>query len=322
MKRMFVILALLVTAYGCTDATQPAGNTTNTANANAANTNAASPAAATTGVSEQDLIANEKQLWDAIRRKDPAAFGNFLADDQLYVTSDGIHDKAATIKSVGDLDIKDLSLTDFKLVKIDNDAAVLTYVADTKGTYAGQPIPPQAGRQRNSTAWINRGGKWVAVFHQDSTIMEMPPTPPTDGKQGAASSSPSAGSSPASTGITTGADATANEKQVWEAFKRNDWNAFASVVADDALEVESEGLYTKTQMIDGMKNSDVSKFTASDFRESNLDEDAKLVTYVVTGPGRNGKTESQRHSSIWVNRGGRWQAVFHQGTEAMKPPNK
>ena len=109
------------------------------------------------------------------------------------------------------------------------------------------------------------------------------------------------------------------EKQVWEAIKSKNYDAFASFIAGDALEVEPDKVYTKSESAEAIKQFDASKLTQTDFKETKLDADATLVTYKVTGP-MNGKTETWYHSSIWVNRAGKWMAVFHQGTPQAAPP--
>jgi len=41
-----------------------------------------------------------------------------------------------------------------------------------KGTYQGQPLPSPTYA---STVWANKGGKWQAVFHQETNAMTPPP---------------------------------------------------------------------------------------------------------------------------------------------------
>ena len=44
--------------------------------------------------------------------------------------------------------------------------SIVTYKAEQKGTFMGQPLPPLV---YVSTIWANHGGTWHAVFHQEST---------------------------------------------------------------------------------------------------------------------------------------------------------
>jgi uncharacterized protein (TIGR02246 family) len=117
---------------------------------------------------EQTLIAKEKEVWEAIKKKDLQRFAGFLAEDQVYISNDGVHSKAETVKSVADASTPEFKLDDWKVMMIGKDAAIVTYRMTA--------IPPACGPEtaapvaRNATVWAKRGGKWLAVFHQDTTV--------------------------------------------------------------------------------------------------------------------------------------------------------
>jgi hypothetical protein len=311
MRRIILPGALLLAAT-LAAACEPAQNTNSNANRPPANANAnaaASPSPAQ-AVSATDIIDREKQLYDSIKRKDWDAFGKFLADDQVYVTSNGTHDRAKTLETVKNLDLTEITLTDAKVVNVDKDLVVVTYTSNAKGTFQGRPIQP--GAMRESTAWVNRGGTWLAVYHQDSEVQTAPaaaataaPTP----AGAAAQASPAA--SPAMTDAMTSTDV---EKQIWDALKRKDYNAFAAMLTDDALDVEAAGVFDKQATIDAVKRVDFSRASLGDFREIKIDADATLVVYVVTGPPADFGPKGERHATVQVKRNGRWLAAFHQGT--------
>jgi hypothetical protein len=315
MKRTIVLVALLLAASGCATTTQAPNNTpAQSANANAAATPQAAPTA-----SETDVIAREKQIWDMIKKKDFDGFGNMLADDAIEVASDGLYDKAGIIKSVRDLELTDISMSDWKVVTLDKDAAVVTYVVAVTGTSGGQQIPPN--RVRASTAWVNRGGKWLAVYHQGTEAKEAQASQPTPtSSQPSPKASPSTDSKPAAS--PSEFDAVAREKEVWEALKKRDYNGFASFLAEDQMEVGADRVNDKAGSVKGVSGSDMSSASLSDFKVVKLDDDASLVTYVVKMAGAGSGPEEERHSTIWVNRGGKWLAVFHQDTPVQKPPTR
>jgi hypothetical protein len=323
MKRAFALAALLAAATGC--ATAENTNTTTTSVTS-------SPAATATpqSVNEADIIAKEKEAWDAIKRKDADAFAALLADDFTYVAFTGVYDKAQTVQIVKDFEITDLAFSDIKVVKADKDAAVVTYTLDVKGTYKGKLIASPA---RHSSAWLNRGGKWSGVYHQETKV-ETPPASQSANANAASNSNASANVnanastntnatasvSPAASPTAAPATATEAERQVWDALKRKDWDAFAGFLADDAIEVEGYGVSTKANSIRGVQNIDFSKATLSDFKEMKLDEDLTLVTYIAktSAPSPLWNPNGERHSTIWARRDGRLQAVFHQGTGIEK----
>jgi hypothetical protein len=311
MKRLIALTALLLlaTATACTTTTDNtntgAGNTNASANINAV-------ATPTPGVSQADIEAKERQTWDAMKAKNWDAFSGMLSDDFVYVTDDGVHNKAQTSDAVKKLDMTEYTFTDIRFLKVDDDLAIITYTSTEKSTYDGKANPDTPAR--NSTAWINHGGKWLVAYHQDSKIMEPPAGQPRPAATASPASSPAA-TATASPAASPAAPATATdaEKQVWDAIKRKDYDTFSNFLLSDALDVEPDQVYTRSETVEGMKHMDASKFSQSDFKETKFDADATLVTYLVTGPMA-GKTVNERHSTIWVNRGGQWKAAFHQGT--------
>jgi hypothetical protein len=57
---------------------------------------------------------------------------------------------------------------------VDDNTAVHYYRWTGKGTYMGQPVPSPVYA---SSVWTNRGGKWIAVYHQETAAMPPPPPP-------------------------------------------------------------------------------------------------------------------------------------------------
>jgi hypothetical protein len=259
----------------------------------------------TMAISDADVIAKEKQAWDAVRQKDFESFKKIMADDGIYVSHHGLLDPAGTIKETKELDLTDLSFSDWKVVPIDKDAMVVTYTAHVQGRIEGQPLV--ASSVRGSTAWVNRGGQWLAIYHQDS---EAKPAPIPG------SNKPKVTSGPTLAQASTSADPIADEKLIWETLKSNNSDAFGAFLASDSVEVEPEAVYDKAGSVKSVSQTDFSKATISDFKTLKIDEDATLVTYIVKIPGI--APEGEHHTTIWINRGGKWLALFHQGTPVLK----
>jgi hypothetical protein len=314
MKRLLALGALLLAASACTNTTDNtntgAGNTSANANANAAPVASATPA----GPTQADLEAKERQVWDAIKAKNWDAFGGMLADDFVIVGSDGVMTKAQMLGDMKKYDLTEYTLSDFRMTKVDADLAVLTYTTSEKSTYDGKPTPGKPTYA--SSAWVNRGGKWLAAYHQESEKVEMPTASPTPATAASPAASPATAASPASSPAAI-ASATDAEKAVWDAIKAKNSDAFASYLLPDALEVEPEGVMDRATSIKMITMFDASKWVLSDFKETKIDADATLLTYKGAGPDH-GKHMEMYHSTIWTNRGGQWKAAFHQGTIAGK----
>jgi hypothetical protein len=302
MKKTFLLIAVLILTGAC--ATPPP------ANREAAPAAAASPAVV--AMTEADAIAKEKAIWDTIKNKDWDAFGNMLADDQLEVTGEVVLDKAASIASVKKFEPTEVVFSDWKFLSIDKDAFIVIYTANTKGKYDGKEFEPVSARA--SSAWVNRAGKWLAIYHQECPVKPPMPMPVSKGK-----AAPSPTSTPAAAPA-TGPDPGANDRIVWDLFKAKNYDAFASLLASDLIEVEPDAVYDKAGAVKGVSMFDASKAVLSDFKSVNLDDDAALTTYTVKGDGIPDAPLGVRHSSIWVKRGGKWVGLFHHGgTKVVKP---
>jgi len=304
MKKILLLAAAVLTAAAC--AAPPTNREATTTNANSA-----AGAKSSAPLSEADAIAKEKQIWGDIQKKDYDGFGSMLTDDFIYVSSDAVHDKAGSINGIKSFEPSDAAFADWKFLPIDKDAGLVTYTVTVKGKNNGQEIPPQP--MRASSAFVNRDGKWLGIYHQDTEVMKMPPATPAAKVEKAA---PSPASTPAT--ASTSADAVANEKAVWAALKAKDYNAFASFLAPESIEVETDVVNDKAASVKGVQQFDASKSVLSDFKTVKLDDDANLVTYTVKIPGS--KPDTFHSSTIWVHRNGKWSALFHQGTPAAAMP--
>jgi hypothetical protein len=334
MKRSLVTAALSVVlslqilgVMSC--AVAPNGNNSAATNGNtnapldAANRNANMSATSAAGGSMvNEMMSMEKQIWDALKNRDHDAFAKLLASDSIYVSSDVVGDKAATVNGVKDFAPTEINLSDWKTVVLNEDAVVVTYTVEAKGTAGGQPIPP--GAMRASSAWVKRGAEWLAVYHQDAPVEAAPtPTPAAETAKPAASAAPANANTAAKHAEMVNADdPVAIEKHVWEVLKQKDWDAFAAHLAEDQLEVGPGGVYDKAGTLNAVKQWDFTRSTPSDFKATKWDDDVTLVTYTIKGTGPDGKPFEERASSIWVKRGGKWLAAFHMGTPVVKTPAK
>jgi uncharacterized protein DUF4440 len=111
------------------------------------------------------LSTAERKLWDAFKNKDPKPFKTGLTADAFALSENGIEKKEDTLKMIpqAPCEIKSYELSDWKLTMI-NSSALVTYKGKTDGTCAGQAIPTVWC----STLYVNRGGKWLAIFHTET----------------------------------------------------------------------------------------------------------------------------------------------------------
>jgi len=297
-KLLFLITAAVLVAVAC--AAPPTNRTDTNRNGSAESTTAAAP------MTEVDAMAKEKAVWAAFEKQDYKGFADMLDEQAVLVEGDGVQDKAGILKGIEGFVPKDAVFSDWKFISLDKDAAVISYKLSFAGTANGQALPPSTVYA--TSAWVNRNGKWLAIYHQGTEVPKTPPPPPPAAKPEKAAPSPTAAATPG----TTSSDVTANEKLVWEALKTKNYDAFASYLAPESIEVGTMGVMDKAGSVKGVQGFDASKAELSEWKTVKFDSDAALVTYMVMVPGP--KPEHERHSTIWANRNGKWLAVLHQGT--------
>jgi hypothetical protein len=299
MKKILALVSVLVFAAACT--------TTLTTNTNtSSNTNTTKSAAS----SQADMIAKEKAVWDTLKKKDLEAFGNVLASDYLEVGDDGVFDKAGIIADLKDLNLTDAAFSDWKMLPIDNNAVILTYSTNLKGTFKGKDV--SQGPYHSASVWVNRDGKWLSFFYQQTLVKPMPPPPAAS-----ATKPEKAAASPAAKPAETGPDPIANEKIVWDLFRSKNYDAFAALLVPEFVELEADAVYDKAGAVKSVGMFDASKVELSNWKAAKIDSNAALDTYMIKLPAPNAGEE--RHTTIWANRGGKWMGLLHIGTPVMKP---
>ena len=304
MKKLVVFVFVLLIAGACAPPT----------NQSVVNTNTSSPSTAAAPLTEAEAIAKERAVWDALKAKDFVAFEKMLTTDYLEVLPDGVNDKAGTLTDVKDLEIADLTFSDWRLIPLDKDAALLIYNATIKGKFKGAAFPE--GPYRNASGWVNRDGKWQAFYYQETLVQTTPPTTPSPAVSPTVTPATPGPSPAASATVTTlPTDPVEREKMIWDLLRRRDYDGFASHLDPGQVEVEPQGVMDKAATLNGVRTFDASKAELTDFRTVKVNPNTELVTYLVTIPGP--PVDKHLATTIWVNRGGKWVALFHQGTGMM-----
>ena len=299
MKKIFALIVSVVALAACT---APAPKEVTNANATA------TPAKTVVAMTESEAIVREKAVWESIQRKDYDAFAAVIASDSIEVNPSEVHDKAGSVAGLKQFEPTDVVFSDWKFLSLDDDAFVVTYTAKVKGKYQGKTFPEQSARA--SSAWVNRDGKWLSIYHQECEVTPPPPAPK-------ATPTPAASPAAAVATATPGSDPIANEKLVWDLFKSKNYDAFASLLSDDFIQVFPYGVDNKETALKNVQ-FDASKAELSEWQTVKIDDDASIVIYLAKVPGMS--KDGARHATIWTRRNGKWLARFHHGTTVMKQP--
>ena len=115
---------------------------------------------------QQKLEALERRAWESFKAQDFKAFKEVVATDAMSADMNGFATPDQMESMMKDYVVESYSLQDFKLVRLDKDAAILTYTANSSAKFKGGPVP--AGPYYCSSTYVMRGAKWVGLFHQES----------------------------------------------------------------------------------------------------------------------------------------------------------
>ena len=162
MKRYLPLAAILVMAFATVSFAQPQA----TASPSPATAAKPKPRMSKTQILKK-LSANETALWNAWKNKDAKPFQMWLSADSVNVGDQGVGGKADVTKDIASMpcEIKSFTLSDWKLTMVDSDAALISYKGTQDGTCAGTALPAAVWA---SSLWVNRKGKWLAAFHQET----------------------------------------------------------------------------------------------------------------------------------------------------------
>lgn len=126
------------------------------------------------------------------------------------------------------------------------------------------------------------------------------------------------------TGSSIEAQLIALEKQADEAWKKKNGEFYQALLSEDAVSVGSDGTYNKSQIVKAISGSrcEIKSSSMDNFKLVMLDKNTALLTYKTT---QNGSCDEKPippevwASTVFVKRGGKWLAAFHQETPVNFP---
>jgi len=115
----------------------------------------------------------------------------------------------------------------------------------------------------------------------------------------------------------------ANERAVNAAVAKGDLAGFKALVADDAVSGDGAGFMPVSEFEKEFNQIKVASFNIDQVNVKVVNPTTAIVTYHWTGKGTmmgQPIPGNVMASSVWVNKAGKWQVVFHQETVATPPP--
>jgi hypothetical protein len=104
------------------------------------------------------------------------------------------------------------------------------------------------------------------------------------------------------------------------ASSRRDRDQLELVLADDFVEFGASGnIWSRDQVLEDLPSEVPAERVLGDFQVRPLAENTVLVTYrCSTKSLASDRGVFSLRSSLWQHRGGRWQMIFHQGTNVAE----
>jgi hypothetical protein len=119
----------------------------------------------------KEILQMEAKFWEAAMKFDADAMAKLYADDFVAVSERGRSEKAACVEATRELRSANLRFRNVEIVRLNKDAAVITYRMDSDVFYRNGTVHSRWRDNRMSNTWVRRDGRWVLVFSQ---MTQMP----------------------------------------------------------------------------------------------------------------------------------------------------
>lgn len=124
------------------------------------------PAKAGKSAANESTITDlEKSAWEAYKNKQAHTFKALMSKDYYGVYAEGVKNLDAEVADMAKSDLREYSFADLKVVFPRPKVAVVTYKATVQATADGKDI---SGTYNSGSIWIEKGKKWIGVFHSES----------------------------------------------------------------------------------------------------------------------------------------------------------
>jgi hypothetical protein len=114
----------------------------------------------------QQLIAKERESWEAYKSRNVQAIKALVADDYRAYTQAGPSTRQEDIETIDKLTIEAYSIDEPHVATVTNDVAIIRYKCNLKGSFKGKAFKPVYA----TSVWVNRGGRWQLVSYQETPL--------------------------------------------------------------------------------------------------------------------------------------------------------
>jgi len=121
------------------------------------------------GTPANALEAKVRKAWEDYKNKNKDGFAAILADGFREVEEDGngFGDKKAILEQIDQFELSQYTLKDFVVKPLAANAALVNYMAEYSGKFAGEPLQAKTAY---GEVWTKQGGEWKLLYVQETKV--------------------------------------------------------------------------------------------------------------------------------------------------------
>jgi Domain of unknown function (DUF4440) len=114
------------------------------------------------------VIRLEKRVWKSAQERDADRFRQLVPADAIMIFQSGVVPQPEYLATMNERTISRYELRRFRGFMPTSKTVILYYEALRLGEEAGKTFPE--GTVIESTTWIKRGARWVAILNQETPV--------------------------------------------------------------------------------------------------------------------------------------------------------
>jgi hypothetical protein len=116
----------------------------------------------------REIIVLEERVWDVAQKRDAIGFTKLVPSDAVMIFQSGIVLQPEYLATMNERTISRYEIRKMRAFMPNATTVILYYEALRLGEQDGKAFPPSPVIE--STTWIKRAGRWVAVLNQETPI--------------------------------------------------------------------------------------------------------------------------------------------------------
>jgi hypothetical protein len=121
---------------------------------------------------KDQVVAKEREELEALKSADYEKFASLIADDAIFLNAGGPGTKAQVVENSSHFKLLEFAMDDINFVPLTANSGIVIYKLTQKASSGGHEFTSVV---HASATWIERDGKWVSVFSQETPARKPQP---------------------------------------------------------------------------------------------------------------------------------------------------